>query len=62
MEGAGIEYWIENGTHCCHATQNKVWATEPAGLQWEWYRTTDDTDTLFPAPEHERHRRPCCGD
>ena len=63
LESAGIEHRIETETHCCHATQNKVWATEPEGLLWEWYRITDDTGALFPAPrprtEDERDGR-CC--
>ena len=32
----------EEETTCCHATQNKVWSSEPDGLSWEWYRITDD--------------------
>jgi catechol 2,3-dioxygenase-like lactoylglutathione lyase family enzyme len=33
---------VEEETVCCHATQNKIWAQEPQGLKWEWYRITDD--------------------
>lgn len=33
---------VETETLCCHAIQNKVWALEPQGLKWEWYRITDD--------------------
>ena len=61
FETAGIDHLIEGETHCCHATQNKVWAAEPEGLR-EWYRITDDADALFPAPEHERQQADCCGD
>ena len=49
LEAAGIDRLIEAGTRCCHATQNKVWAEEPEGLRWEWYRITDDTGALLPA-------------
>ncbi|MDE0033899.1 MAG: VOC family protein [Deltaproteobacteria bacterium] len=65
LEGAGIDHRIETETHCCHATQNKVWATEPDGLPWEWYRITDDTDALFPAPDMrtgQRRQADCCSD
>ncbi len=62
LGASGIDYRIENQTHCCHATQNKVWAREPDGLQWEWYRITDDTDALFHAPKPERSQADCCGD
>ena len=50
LEAAGIDH-VSEETHCCHATQNKVWAHEPEGLRWEWYRITEDTDALFPAQE-----------
>jgi catechol 2,3-dioxygenase-like lactoylglutathione lyase family enzyme len=36
-----VEKTQENET-CCHATQDKVWSTEPDGIAWEWYRVTDD--------------------
>ena len=51
LEAAGIDRLIEVETHCCHATQNKVWAEEPEGLRWEWYRITDDTGALLTASE-----------
>lgn len=40
-EGGLVERREEQKT-CCHATQNKVWSSEPEGLQWEWYRIIDD--------------------
>ena len=62
IQGAGIDHSIERETRCCHATQNKVWATEPQGLRWEWYRITDDTDALFdaPGPSAEDRQAACC--
>jgi len=63
LEAAGIEHLIEEETRCCHATQNKVWATEPQGLRWEWYRITDDTDALFNAlgpRKDDRRQTECC--
>ena len=49
FRAAGVDHIIEPEKHCCHATQNKVWAREPQGLRWEWYRILEDTDALFPA-------------
>ena len=40
---------VEEETVCCHAAQNKIWAQEPQGLKWEWYRITDDNP---PSAEH----------
>lgn len=44
---AGLPHLIEDDTTCCHARQNKVWAEEPEGLRWEWYRVIEDVE---PAP------------
>ncbi len=41
---------------CCHAVQNKSWAREPQGLNWEWYRITDDN----PVAEEPPVREACC--
>ncbi len=42
FEAAGITPEVQRKKTCCNATQNKVWALEPQGLRWEWYRITDD--------------------
>ena len=57
LNAAGIAEESEQGVTCCHATQDKVWASEPGGLRWEWYRITDD------APKKEAALAPtttCC--
>ena len=43
LSAEGIAKQFDENTTCCHATQNKVWSSEPDGLAWEWYRITDDT-------------------
>jgi catechol 2,3-dioxygenase-like lactoylglutathione lyase family enzyme len=42
LSAEGIAERFEQNTACCHSTQNKVWSSEPDGLDWEWYRITDD--------------------
>lgn len=42
LDDAGLVDEIQNDTTCCHATQDKVWAREPDGIRFEWYRITDD--------------------
>ena len=42
LERDGIADKIEDQTTCCFATQDKVWSTEPQGLNWEWYTITKD--------------------
>ncbi len=51
---------LESDSHdevCCHATQDKVWAREPQGLGWEWYRITDDNPLVSGA---EQDGGVCC--
>lgn len=52
LSAEGIAERLEENTTCCHATQNKVWSSEPDGIKWEWYRITDD------APPESRNA--CC--
>ena len=44
LAAAGLADEVEEGTTCCHARQNKVWATEPEGIRWEWYRVIEDVE------------------
>jgi catechol 2,3-dioxygenase-like lactoylglutathione lyase family enzyme len=58
LKSAGMEHLVEDETTCCYATQTKVWATEPEGLRWEWYRVLDDSESFGkPAPPAPA---PCC--
>jgi catechol 2,3-dioxygenase-like lactoylglutathione lyase family enzyme len=53
---------VEEEAVCCHAAQNKIWAQEPQGLKWEWYRITDDN---LPSAEHRvktANQSGCCTD
>jgi len=56
LADAGVMDQVQEGVTCCHATQDKVWSTEPQGLRWEWYRITDDD----PAQTDERTQSTCC--
>ena len=53
IRAAGLEYSIENDTTCCHARQNKVWADEPEGLRWEWYRVVEDVGSESPCRDDQ---------
>ena len=44
VRAGGIGHFNETDATCCHARQNKVWAREPDGLRWEWYRVIEDVD------------------
>ena len=64
LKSAGLEHLVEDETTCCYAKQDKVWATEPDGMRWEWYRVLDSSETFMagpdsrPAPEPDEDR--CC--
>lgn len=42
LTGEGLFTAEEIGTTCCFATQDKVWATGPAGEKWEIYTVLAD--------------------
>lgn len=42
LAGAGHALRHEDGVVCCHARQDKHWASDPGGLSWENYAITDD--------------------
>ena len=44
IRAGGLPHRIEDDINCCHARQNKVWADEPEGLRWEWYRVIEDVE------------------
>ncbi len=55
LKTAGLAESVEDEETCCYATQNKVWALDPQGLRWEYYRIVEDSETFgsvddVPAP------------
>ena len=51
LAAAGAIEAEERDETCCHATQNKIWAVEPDGIRFEWYRITDDEPEAPAAPK-----------
>lgn len=58
LKAAGMEHQVEDETTCCYAKQNKVWATEPDGMCWEWYRVIEDSESASEEPPATA--RSCC--
>ena len=54
LKASGMEHLVEDETTCCYAKANKVWATEPDGARWEWYRVLDDSETFFAESEDDQ--------
>ncbi|MEM9175048.1 MAG: ArsI/CadI family heavy metal resistance metalloenzyme [Myxococcota bacterium] len=46
LKAAGLAELVEDEATCCYAKQDKVWAIEPEGLRWEWYRVLEDSETF----------------
>jgi catechol 2,3-dioxygenase-like lactoylglutathione lyase family enzyme len=46
LKAAGLVDRVEDETTCCYATQSKVWAKDPDGARWEWYRLLRDSETF----------------
>jgi len=60
---AGMDHLVEDETTCCYAKQDKVWATTPDGLRWEWYRVLADSETFgeaAPPPAPAQGAGSCC--
>jgi catechol 2,3-dioxygenase-like lactoylglutathione lyase family enzyme len=50
LKAAGLETLVEDETTCCYAKQDKVWAIEPQGLRWEWYRVLENSESFGASP------------
>ncbi len=42
LSAEGLAADVEEGTTCCYALQDKVWATGPGGERWEVYTVLAD--------------------
>jgi catechol 2,3-dioxygenase-like lactoylglutathione lyase family enzyme len=61
LKAAGLADLVEDETTCCYAKANKVWATEPDGARWEWYKVIEDSDTFGATPPEPDPVSTCCG-
>ena len=43
----GLTTSDELGVECCYARQDKVWANDPDGAEWEWYTVLADSDVMI---------------
>ena len=43
---AGMVEATETEATCCYAKANKVWARDPQGMRWEWYRVIEDAENF----------------
>lgn len=50
LKAAGLADLVQDETTCCYAKADKVWAGEPDGLRWEWYRVLAESETFGEDP------------
>jgi len=46
LKAAGLADAVEDQQTCCYATQDKVWARDPQGMRWEYYRVLEDSESF----------------
>ena len=64
LKAADLVDSVEDEQTCCYATQNKVWALDPQGMRWEYYRVVEDAENFGSdadlEPPAEPMVSPCC--
>jgi catechol 2,3-dioxygenase-like lactoylglutathione lyase family enzyme len=55
---SGLGTRPEDNVSCCYATQDKVWASAPDGLEWEYYTVLADSEQF--SPEEGASDAACC--
>jgi catechol 2,3-dioxygenase-like lactoylglutathione lyase family enzyme len=61
LANAGLVTAIEDEVTCCFATQDKVWASSPEGVPWEYYTVLADADSMGGcADRSESGESVCC--
>jgi catechol 2,3-dioxygenase-like lactoylglutathione lyase family enzyme len=68
LKAADLVDSVEDEQTCCYATQNKVWAIDPQGMRWEYYRIIEDAENFGSGGEFEESTETptptpltCCG-
>jgi catechol 2,3-dioxygenase-like lactoylglutathione lyase family enzyme len=61
LANAGLVTAIEDEVTCCFATQDKVWASSPEGVPWEYYTVLADADSMGDCADRgESGETVCC--
>jgi catechol 2,3-dioxygenase-like lactoylglutathione lyase family enzyme len=63
LEPRGLAERVDRDERCCYAKKRAVWARDPQGLRWEFYRVDADLEGFAdaPAPAPEPAPAPACG-
>ncbi len=60
LKESGLATFDEGDTVCCYARQDKVWAHEPDGNEWEVYVLLDDMMEEEDDAHAEEAANDCC--
>lgn len=64
LKAADLVDSVEDEQTCCYATQNKLWALDPQGMRWEYYRVVEDAANFGNGGDFEEPAQPaasgCC--
>jgi catechol 2,3-dioxygenase-like lactoylglutathione lyase family enzyme len=58
LEPRGVVERIERDERCCYAKKRTVWARDPQGLRWEFYRVDADLAGFGDGPDEARPPAP----
>jgi catechol 2,3-dioxygenase-like lactoylglutathione lyase family enzyme len=65
IEPRGLATRIDRDESCCYAKKSTLWAADPQGLRWEFYRVREDLEGFASAepekPAPETAAGACCG-
>ena len=67
LEPQGLASKVVRDEHCCYARKSTVYAHDPQGLMWEFYKLQGDEETFgTPGPlaqgeDSEPEQTGCCG-
>jgi catechol 2,3-dioxygenase-like lactoylglutathione lyase family enzyme len=67
LEPLGLASQVIRDEHCCYARKSTVYAHDPQGLMWEFYKVQGDEESFgAPAPQPTSAPEPasgpgCCG-
>lgn len=62
LAAAGLATRLQEGTDCCYAVQDKVWASDPDGHRWEVYTVLDPEGRALAPAAVEAGAGTGCGD
>ena len=61
LQNAGTTIVAEKGAHCCYATSDKYWVTDPQGIAWESFRSLGSIPLFGGAESVSAEQSASCG-